>query len=246
MGQLLSRILDLSGPIPETIIDTAGDLNYLLTSAAREVLDAQNDDELLGRSALSITLDADNPSMNPINKKILKVYREGIECDEAEAADRLKVKTGSGNLKEATAFSPVFIQDVTVGLPGVGSQVAQLDIFPKMGRDETAEVWYLELPIFGQGLYDINSLESLETNLVNTSHAFWTFDSERAFIIRSAMKILHTRLIESNIEEEDMEVSQLVQATLGSLQGEWMSMLSILKGINPEDVNTMGQLQGGG
>ena len=52
--------------------------------------------------------------------------------------------------------------------------------------------------------------------------------------------------LQSNIEEEDTEISQLVSATIASLAQEWEDVKNLLKGISKEDMEKWQQLGGGG
>tara|TARA_R110002012_G_scaffold320339_1_gene543318 strand:- start:23193 stop:23912 length:720 start_codon:yes stop_codon:yes gene_type:complete len=235
---LLDKIVDLSGPVPESL----SDLNYVLTSVCREILD-MTDDEILENRVQKFTLSTVNNSFPIENKKILNVFRNSIACEEINMSEKHKAMTGSGSLEEATDLTPVFcISPIAYEGTNTNFYNSQLEIFPTASFTDSAEVFYVDYTIFGPGNLNLVTIDSLVDDLSSTIYDYWTFDMEKAFIIRTAMKILHIRLTETNIEEEDQEISQLVQSSLQSLSQEWNDIKNVMRGVNPDDMQQMKSL----
>ena len=238
---LLDRIIDLSGPLPESL----SDFNYILTSCGREVVELTDDGEFMEHKARKFILSSINNSLGVDNWKVLDVYRNSRQCEQVDLIDLLDVIPGSGSLQEATDYSPVYCISADALVDGTNTYNATLKIYPEISSSDTGEIFYIMLPKFGAGGIDINSINSLEDDLINSNYDYWTFVMERAFIVRVAMKILHIRLTETNIEEEDAEISQLVQSSMQSLLEEWALLKSLLAGYNEEDAQKWKSLGGG-
>ena len=164
---LMDKILDLSGPIPESL----SDFNFLCTTVAREIMDIMDDGEFLYNQSKTSLLTDINPTLDPKDKKILTVYRNNIECEEQQATDREDIKVGSGSLMEASSYSPVYIIDVTVP-GGLNLVTSELVIYPAVTRTEQGKVYWVPYPTVGED-FAIDMLNSMED--IEGDYGYWTF-----------------------------------------------------------------------
>tara|TARA_R100001443_G_scaffold4523_1_gene13081 strand:- start:9 stop:752 length:744 start_codon:yes stop_codon:yes gene_type:complete len=237
---LIDRITDLSGPLPETLTDPT----YIYEVAAREVLDIVEDSTFIRRRSRRFDLNASNLTFNTEGKKIVNVIRHDanderniIECEEIDFTEAPDYKPGSGSLNEATSYSPVYsVLPTKVDDGALNIVSGELTVYPEPTNGSVASIYYIEYPTFGaSGDLNVTSMEDLIHATDNTRFDYWTEDMEEGFIVRSAMRILQVRLSEVVTEEEDTELSQLIQTALASVTAEWERLKSVLKDFNPED-----------
>tara|TARA_R110000803_G_scaffold50764_4_gene105208 strand:- start:4125 stop:4790 length:666 start_codon:yes stop_codon:yes gene_type:complete len=190
-------------------------LNNFLKQSSRMVLDVLNND-YLNKDSLSINLSsADGVVIN--TKKISKVLRNNVGCIEIPLEAKDKVEAGSTSIYAPTTRSPIYY------IEGQASGGAKLFIRPACSVGEVGKVYYNELPA---------PLHS-DQEIVN-----FPDEAEYSVIIGAAVKVLQYRLNRVLHDDEDAELSQVMQAELQMVNSIFVSELSRLSGI------PMGQPQG--
>lgn len=235
---LIDRITDLCGDLPETMTNP----DYIFEVSAREVLDKIEDTTVVELKSRKFVLSEFTPTFNAEKRKILLILRHdvptsltGIECEEMDFVDLNKFVNGSGHLDEATAYSPVYsIAPLNIQNADLNLYSGEISIYPALTENSTADIYYIDYPRFPEDL-DVMSYNNLIDDTDGTVYDYWTPIMEEAFIIRSAMRILQIKLNESNIEEEDAEVSQLVENSLQHVSSEWQRIKGELSGSSPEE-----------
>ena len=208
---LINRITDLSGELPSSL----NNLNYIFTKAARDVLDLTIEEVFESEYINSVIIAGANSTFEPKNKKIIDVYRNRIKCKKEKWHDFDQFKEGSGRLKEATNYSPVYYYE-----PAIEAGVSRyLKIEPVPNEDEKVEIFYVSYPTFPNDI-DINVVNGLWNNGI-ASFNYWSRDMEDAFVIKSALEIVKVRYAEMAVDEEDSELTSLTQALLASLNNDW-------------------------
>ena len=181
--------------------------NFLLQSA-RNVLDIL-DEKYIHQN--SIVLETTSGVGFDVTGLILsKVLRGSIGCVEVPLEMEAKVQLNSKSIYEPTSSSPIYY------IKGQTATGAKLFIKPTPTNLEPGAIFFLTIP----------------SSVVNTASSISNFpdQAEYAVVIGSAVRVLQYKLNKLLHEDEDVELAQVVQQEMGSLNQMYMIELSQLNG----------------
>jgi len=182
--------------------------NFLLQSA-RNVLDVL-DDSYINQNNIVATVNSSS-GYDVTNMKLSKVLRNGVGCVEVPLEMESKVQANSKSIYEPTINSPVFY------IKGQTATGAKLFIYPVPTVSEPGELFFLAIP----------------STISNTSSSISNFpdQAEYAVVLGSAVRVIQHKMNKLLHDDEDVELAQVIQMELQTLNQMYMVELAQLNGM---------------
>ena len=213
---IAERITDLIGSEYATIPS----LSYkdLIHAAFNEVADMMSIDELLKYSRTPGTLTQASEWLVE-DRKILRVTRVDADSSGIERAasyvdwHEFQRAQDTGSIYQATAYSPVYSFD------SKNAGAASLMIFPVCNNDgQVVKILYFAYAGDSGGVVDV----SLKTYTTLNTECYMPSTSIHAIVLKSCINILQAYLSEQIQDEEDVELMQMIQNQIQSLEKSFL------------------------
>tara|TARA_R100000406_G_scaffold90935_1_gene78266 strand:+ start:13267 stop:13941 length:675 start_codon:yes stop_codon:yes gene_type:complete len=184
-------------------------LNNFLLQSARNVLDVL-DDSYLAKNAITATI-TNGDGLTFKNKILVKVLRNNVGCVEVPLEMKSKV-SGTSSIYSPTDSSPVYFIEGQSSVEGG----AKLFIKPNPSAQENGIVYHLAIP---------SSISNTATSITN-----FPDEAEYAVVLGSAVRLLQHKLNKLLHDDEDVELSQVVQNEMQLLNNMYLIELNQLNG----------------
>ena len=185
-------------------------LNDFLKQSARALLDTLPN-AVLERDAIQSAITT-NAGFDITDKKIIKVLRNGFGCVVVPLEFKARLEAGSGSIFEPSKKSPVYF------LEGQSSGGAKLFVKPIPTSEEPAHIDFNSYP---SPIYTENSINNFPDR------------AEYTIVIGAAIRLLQHKLNKLLHSDEDVELVNVAQQELMTIQNMYNEDLTRLGGIPP-------------